>query len=132
MSAYACAARSIESFRNMNRTWSDKTDLRRLATRRFWDGLQTTRRQLRRLVTNPHGVLDYARYRSALRRRDWQGLHSMLRPLAQAAVRAGETRVLVELGHAALRLDEHQLGVELFHQARGGAKPDEWRGEHMP
>src|ERR1051325_4244037 len=22
--------------------------------------------------------------------------------------------------------------VELFHQARGGAKPDEWRGEHIP
>ena len=125
-------ARSIESVLNMNRASSDKTDLRRLATRRFWDGLQTTRRQLRRLLTNPHGVLDYARYRSALRRHDWQGLHSMLRPLAQTAMRAGDTRMLVELGHAALRLDEHQLGVELFHHARGGAKPDEWHGEQMP
>lgn len=55
----------------------------------------------------------------------------MLRPLAQSAKRAGDSRMLMELGHAALRLDEHQLGVELFHKARGEAGADEWRGEPL-
>lgn len=116
----------------MNRPFTDKPDLRRFATRQFWDALQTARRQLRRLVTNPRGLLDYARYRAALRRHDWSALRSMLRPLAQAAMRADDSRMLVELGHAALRLEEHQLGVELFHRARGTARADEWRGEQMP
>jgi hypothetical protein len=86
---------------------------------------------MRRLVTNPRGVLDYARYRAALRRHDWSGLHAMLRPLAQSAIRAGDSRMLVELGQAALRLDEHQLGIELIHRARG-ARTNEWRGEELP
>ena len=115
----------------MNRSLSDKPDWRRLATRRLRDALQTARRQARRLITNPGGVLDYARYRAALNRHDWNGLRSMLRPLAQRAMRAGDSRMLMELGHAALRVDEHQLGVELFHQARSTARDDEWRGEPL-
>jgi hypothetical protein len=111
---------------------SDTIDIRRVLLRRFRDSLQTTRRQLRRLVTHPRGVIGYARYRLALRRGDWAGLHAMLRPLAQSALRANDTRLLVELGHAALRLDEHQFGVELLHAARvGDAKPDDWRGESV-
>ncbi len=112
---------------------SDTTDIRRVLLRQFRDSLQTTRRQLRRLVTHPRGVIGYARYRAALSRHDWAGLHAMLRPLAQSAMRANDTRLLVELGHAAMRLDEHQFGVELLHAARAGSsKPDDWRGENIP
>src|SRR5690349_154293 len=114
MSAYAWRRRIVESFLDMNRSLSDKPGWRRQTKRQFWDALQTARRQARRLVTNPRGVFDYARYRAALRRHDWSGLRSMLRPLSQSAMRAGDSRMLMELGHAALRLGEHQLGVELF------------------
>jgi hypothetical protein len=116
----------------MTRGLPDNTERRRILLRRFRDLLQTTRRQLRRLVTSPRDLLDYARYRAALRRHDWSGLHAMLRPLAQAALRARDSRWLVELGQAAMRLDEHQLGIELLHAARAGkARPDDWHGENI-
>jgi hypothetical protein len=95
--------------------------------------LQTFRRQLRRLARSPRGVIDYARYRRALQRRDWAALHRMLRPLSQSALRLRDHQLLVELGYAALRLDEPQLGVEFLHAARGDSrKPADWRGEPVP
>jgi hypothetical protein len=117
----------------MTRGLPDRTERRRNLLRRFRDLLQTTRRQLRRLLTSPRNLLAYARYRAALRCHDWIGLHAMLRPLSKAALHAKDTRWLVELGQAAMRLDEHQLGIELLHAARAGqVQPDDWRGEDIP
>jgi len=117
----------------MDRPISDKPDMSRVWRRRIRDGLQTFRRQLRRLARSPRGVIDYARYRRALRRQDWAALHRMLRPLSQSALRLRDHQLLVELGYAALRLDEPQLGVEFLHAARSGSrKPDDWRGEPIP
>jgi hypothetical protein len=108
--------------------------LRRKLLRDFWDFVGTSRRQLRRLAVSPGLVAEYAGFRGDIRRRDWQSLHAKLRPLADAALRAKDFRILMELGGAAARLDEPQLGAELVQAGRrlkGIGEASDWRGEDI-
>lgn len=108
-------------------------DIRRNLLRGFSDLLRQ-RRQLRRLARSPRLVLDYARFKAATRRRDWAGLQTLLRPLATAATKAQDYRLMRELGAAALRLDEPQLAIELIAAGRRGLGvgiPTDWRGEDI-
>jgi hypothetical protein len=73
-------------------------------------------------------------FRIKLRRRDWQGMKSMLRPLAQAAQQCNDHRLLTELAYAAFRLDEPQLGAQLLYTSRataGKIPSAAWRGEDL-
>jgi hypothetical protein len=109
-------------------------DIRRKLLRGFWEFVGNTRRQLRRLVISPSLVVDYARFRRAIGRRDWLGVRAMLRTLAEPALKAKDFRILLELGSAALRLDEPQLSVDLTCAGRlykRLAQPTDWQGENI-
>jgi len=108
--------------------------LPRTLLRDFWDIVGTTRRQLRRLAVSPGLVVAYARFRGDIKRRDWKTLQAKLRPLADAALRAKDFRILIELAAAAARLDQPQLGAELAQVGRrlkGIGEASDWRGEDI-
>ena len=108
--------------------------MQRALIRTIRDFFGTSRRQARRFLTSPSLALAHIRFRLALMRRDWPGLRAMLAPMANAARRAGDHRLLSELGYAALRLDEPRLGSELLHASRdvaGNIEPTDWRGEDI-
>jgi hypothetical protein len=108
--------------------------MQRALIRTIRDLFDTSRRQALRFVASPTLALGHMRFRLALLRRDWKGMHAMLRPLAAAARRAHDHRVLTELGFAALRLEEPQLGVALLQEGREGSgrtETTDWRGENI-
>lgn len=108
--------------------------MRRSLIRTIRDLYDTTRREAVRFLVSPGLAFGHIRFRLGLLRRDWKDLHAKLRPLAAAARRSKDHRVLTELGQAALRLDEPQLGAQLVQESRviaGRVEPTDWRGEDI-
>jgi hypothetical protein len=108
--------------------------IRRTLLRGFWEFVGNARRQARRFPASPRLAIDYARFRRAIGQRDWLGVRAMLPALAEAALKAKDFRILLELGGAALRLDEPQLSVDLIYAGRvhkGLTQPTDWKGEDI-
>src|ERR1044071_3836449 len=108
--------------------------MQRFLIRTIRDFVATSRRELRRFFKSPSLALAHRRFRLKLAQLDWPGLRAMLRPLAAAAQRVADHRLLRELGYAALRLEEPQLGATLLREARGLAGEVDsatWRGENI-
>jgi hypothetical protein len=98
------------------------------------DALKNARRHARRALTHPGLALRYLAFRRAVSRRDWPDAHRQLVPLASAAEKAADTRLLVEMAFSAERLGEHELSNQwAAANARlaGHVKPTDWNGEDL-
>ena len=108
--------------------------MRRLLIRTIKDRYRSTRQAVRRLFISPGLTLAHARFRATVRRRDWQRLRTLLRPLAERAKANRDHRLLIELSQAASRLEEYQLSAEVLHDARqltGEIPLSTWKGEDI-
>ncbi len=98
------------------------------------DSVKNFRRQARRAVCHPGLALAYRGFQRAVERHDWPDAHRRLVPLAAAAERAGDTRLLAEMAFSAERLGEHELSTHwAMTNARltGALAPTDWRGEDL-
>ena len=98
------------------------------------DSLKNFRRQLRRAAKSPRLALGYQGFRRAVDRHDWRDAHRRLTPLALAAEKAGDPRLLKELAFSAERLDEHEKSTQWqVASARLAVEiaSTEWSGEDL-
>lgn len=98
------------------------------------DTVKNFRRQVRRAVRHPGLALAYRGFQRAVERHDWPDAHRRLAPLAAAAERAGDTRLLGEMAFSAERLGEHELSTRwAVTNARltGTLAPNDWQGEDL-
>lgn len=98
------------------------------------DTVKNLRRQVRRAVRHPGLALAYRGFQRAVERHDWPDAHRRLVPLAAAAERAGDTRLLAEMAFSAERLGEHELSTQwAMTNARltGALAPTDWQGEDL-
>ncbi len=95
------------------------------------DPFKNFRRQIRRGVSRPGLALGYQGFRRTVARCDWDGAHRRLFPVAEAALKAGDAKLLTEMGFSAERLDEHEKSTAWLAAAArlaGEPKPSEWTG----
>jgi len=113
---------------------SSHSRLTRWWNRHVADAFRHVRRQLRRTVSSPGLALKYQGFRRAVERRDWPDAHRRLAPLAVAAEKAGDARLLMEMAFAAERLGEHEKSNEwAAANARltGVITKTDWQGESL-
>ena len=98
------------------------------------DPFKNFRRQIRRGLSRPGLALNYQGFRRAVSRCDWEDAHRRLTPLALAALRAGDFKLLTEMAFSAERLDEHDKSLEWHVAVAEGVNnrpATEWNGEDL-
>ena len=106
----------------------------RWSRRHIFDSLKNSRRQIRRVCSNPRLAFDYHLFRRAIKKRDWRKALERLGKIALIAERVRETRLLTEMAHAAGRLGEYQNATQWAYandRICGKIKPNDWQGDDL-